>query len=91
MISESLLYQRSEQPSEEEHRGVAWLVDLKGEMGQWLLWMGSLVPQIQAPHAVRGLVYICVDSDAGKPSQIGLYGFGACHSAALILDFSCTM
>lgn len=49
----SLLNQRSEQPSEEEHWVFVWLAILKGEMGQWL-WMGLLVPQMQAYTCCQG-------------------------------------
>lgn len=45
---------------------VWWLVKLTKEMGQWLVWMGLLVPQIQAHACCQGT---CVDVDAGKASQ----------------------
>lgn len=41
--SVSPLHERSERPSEEEYQDVGWLVIFKGEVGQRLLWMGSLV------------------------------------------------
>lgn len=63
-------------------------------MGQWILWMGSLVPQMQAHTCCQGTdiyIYVFVDSDAGEAITDCVCGFGACYSAALIPDFSCTL
>ncbi len=60
-------------------------------MGQWLLWKGSLVPQIQAHTCCQGThLYICGQWCREAITDC-VYGFAACHSEALIPDFSCTM